>query len=392
MRQISVISLLLFLLFSCEKKNGLKTDCFGDPPVLHPVTCNANLCQSDTCQTYLAIWKQLFLEKNHMSQEYFNDHITPCSSHINKWADGFSYRISYKIKFDWVEVSESDQLIIWLHPSTAGLYPSLSLPRNTLLSKNQISSALTLMAFSSSLNTIDPLSRLKFSSYDEAMADLADAAGVENFCGSEIFYEGPHMVDPPSGHPILRATATISEKENNCISATVDLVTGENEIQDYPCVIWFCFTEGTQVLLNDGSSKPIEDINVNDTILSVDMNTMKIEKDVVRKKDVVTHENIISITFSDGTVNNNTADHPYYVEGKGWCSYRPSETLQKYNIKAKQLQQGDKCLKYAGNKLIGIQVTGIAERPGTVKTYNISGLQKNSNYFANGVLVSNENY
>lgn len=391
MKQISLISFLLLLLFSCEKKKDImNTDCQGNPPALHPVTCNAALCQSDTCQTYLGIWKQLFIEKNHMSQEYYNDHITPCSSHVYKWADGFSFRISYKVKFDWVEVSESDQLIIWLHPSTAGLYPSLSLPRNTLLSKNQISSALTLMAFSSSLNTIDPLSRLKYSSFNEAMTDLADAAGIDNFCGSEIFYEGPHMVDPPAGHPFLRATATISERDNKCLSATIDLVTGEHEIQYYPCIIWFCFTEGTQIMLHNGSSKAIENISVNDTVLSVDMKTMKVEKDVVRKTDAVTHDNIISITFSDGTVNSNTSDHPYFIEGKGWCSYNPSQTLQKYNLDAKQLQPGDKCLKYAGDKLITVQVTRITEKPGAVKTYNISRLQKNSSYFANGILVSNE--
>jgi hypothetical protein len=332
----------------------------------------------------------MFLERNHMSQEYFNNHISPCYSHIDKWKDGFSFRITYKIEIDWAEALIGDQFIVWLSPSTAGLYPSISLPRNTLLTKDQINSALGLRAFSSGLNTVSSTDHLKYASFDDAMKDLISASGVDKLCTGEIYYMQPGMETPPAGHPFLRAHGIISGEENKCISAVIDLVTGEHDVNFIPCIIWFCFTEGTQVMLGNGISKPIEKIQINDTILSVDVNTMKPEKDIVRKIDVVTHNEILAISFSDGTINNNTFDHPYFVEGKGWCSYKPSETLKNYRMESKQLQKGDRCYKYVNNKLVPIQVVRISEKRGETKTYNISRLQKNKNYFANGILVSNE--
>jgi hypothetical protein len=135
----------------------------------------------------------------------------------------------------------------------------------------------------------------------------------------------------------------------------------------------------------------ITEMLAGDTILSVNQETMRIETDVVKQIDSVRHKDIVHISFSDLTQNNNTFDHPYYVKDKGWCSYKPSETLQKYNLKTKQLQIGDTCFKYKNNKLIEIQIKNISENSGEVMTYNISRLERNKTYFANGILVSNEN-
>jgi hypothetical protein len=391
MKQISLIIFFICLLFSCiETREIVKIDCPYGTSSIEPVVCNSTLCQSDTCQKYFEIWEQLFLEKNQMTQDYFNNHITPCNSRIDKWDDGFSFRITYKNKIDWAENLFGDQFIIWLASSTSGLYPSISLPRSTLLTKDQINSALGLMAFSSSLNTVYPINQLKYSSFEDANKDLLRATGVDKFCTSEIYYMPPHLVVPPNGHPFLRSDGTISEEENKCIRAEVDLVTGEYNVDYHPCIISFCFAEGTQIMLDNGMTKPIEEIKINDTILSVDMKTMKPEKDIVKKIDIVTHNKIVEILFSDGTLNSNTFDHPYFVDGKGWCSYNPSETLQKYKLESKRLQIGDKCFKYVGDKLIPIQVTQINEKNVGIKTYNISGLQKNKNFFANQILVSNE--
>jgi hypothetical protein len=102
------------------------------------------------------------------------------------------------------------------------------------------------------------------------------------------------------------------------------------------------------------------------------------------------HENIVHIVFSELTENDNTFDHAYFVPGKGWYSYKPMETLQKYDLKAKQLQVGDTCHKYRNYKLTKVQVKSITENIRETKTYNISRLKKNKNFFANGILVSNE--
>lgn len=391
MKQISTISFAFFILFSCvENADKMEVDCPHGRASLQPVVCSSSLCHSDTCQTYFRIWKQLFIERNHMTTDYFDNHITPCYSHIDKWNSGFSFKITYKVQIDWSEDLLNDQFIIWLEPSTSGLYPSLNLPRSVLLTKDQINSALNIFAFSSTLYTVEPVDHLKYPSFEHALDDLQIAAGIDQLCTAEIQYEQPHMIDPPDGHPFLQSSGWISGAENKCFTALIDLVTGVPKVNFHPCIIYFCFREGTQITLDDGVSKPIEKIKINDTILTVNLKTMIPEKDIVRKIVVVSHDKMVRITFDDGTENSNTFDHPYLVEGKGWCSYKPSETSQKYQIETQQLQIGDKCFKYADNKLTTVQVKWITEQKGEIKTYNISKLQKNKNYFANQILVSNE--
>ena len=330
------------------------------------------------------------ISRNDMTQDYFNNHITVCRTSIDKWNDGISFEISYKVKIEWAEVILWDQFIIWLDPSTAGLYPSLDLPRNTLLTENQITSALSLMAFSSSLNTISPINDLKFHSLQDAMKAIIQSSGVDTLCTSELYYERPHMVTPPSGQPFLKAYGVLNWNENRCITSQMNLYTGEVSVIFNQCVIYFCVTEGTMITIDNNTTKAIEKMKAGDTVLSVNTSSMSIEKDIVQKIDSVVHNEIIGIAFTDMTRVSSTSDHPYYVKGKGWCSYKPPLTQQKRGMITKQLQRGDTCFKYKNNKLIEVQVESIEEKAGAVKTYNISHLKKNKSYFANNILVSTE--
>ena len=64
--------------------------------------------------------------------------------------------------------------------------------------------------------------------------------------------------------------------------------------------------------------------------------------------------------------------------------------MQKYNLKSMQLHIGDTCFKYQNNKLTEVSISSISEENGNKMTYNLSSLKKNKNFFANGILVSNE--
>jgi hypothetical protein len=325
-----------------------------------------------------------------MTRDYFDNHITPCMTSINKWNSGISFRVSYRVKIDWSEVMLWDQFIIWISPSTSGLYPSLNLPRNTLLTKDQISTAASLMAFSTRINTISSISNLKYQSLDEAMNTLIRASGVDKLCTSEIFYERPNMVEPPSGHPFLQSNGALSWDRNECITSQIDLYTGEVNVVFDPCMIYFCVAEGTLITVNDKLTRQIEKVRLGDSILSVNTKSMTIEKDIVRKIDSVTHKDLIEIEFQDQTKITSTRDHPYYVKDKGWCSVNPSQSLQKFDMAAKQLETGDICLKYINDKLVGCKIVKITPVTGSFKTYNISSLEKNKSYFANGILISTE--
>jgi hypothetical protein len=189
---------------------------------------------------------------------------------------------------------------------------------------------------------------------------------------------------------MLVAGGALSWKNNQCISGTMDLATDYLEVAKGACFITFCFTEASNIALDKDHSKPIKKIKKGDRILSLNLETMLIENDVVKQIDSVKHSDIIHISFNDRTENYNTADHPYYVKNKGWCSFRPSQTFQKYNLKTKLLLVGDTCLKIRNNELCEVRVKNITENPGEVMTYNISRLERNSTYFANGILVSDE--
>lgn len=395
MNKTILIGSLIILICSCSKTDNrkddiLKCDCSHSSSILDPVSCYGTICQSDTCQTYFAIWKELFLSKNQMDQQFFNEHITLCSTALHKWNDGISFEIYYKAKIDWAEDRLSDKFIIWLSPTTSGLYPTLYVPRNVLLSNNQIITILDGDAFSSRIYNVTPIENLKYSSLQEAMEALILASKVDTLCTRYIYFQQPSPDSIPTGHPILESSATLNWSENRCITSTIDLVTGEVKVNFNVCIIWFCLTKGTQISMSEVLTKPIEKIKKGDRIVSVNLKTMSIEDDIVQKIDSNFHDKTVTIEFDDMTLNVNTHDHPYYVKNKGWSSYKPKETMQKYNLKTAQLNIGDTCYKYLGNRLIEIQIKSFSENSRNILTYNLTQLKKNNNFFANGILVSNE--
>jgi hypothetical protein len=300
------------------------------------------------------------------------------------------FALEYKFKIDWFETKFEEDFMILLTPLYLQDNPDISLPVNILLSKDQISENIGNSFFATPMNTISPIDHLNYSSKQEAIMALATAAGVNDMCTSNLSIQYMNVDNPQIGHPVLTASATVNMEENKCVSGIMDLSTDYLDVEHIACMITFCFTKGTSIVIDNNVSKLIEKIKQGDRILSVNQKTMKIENDIVKQIDSVKHSDIVHITFSDLSSNDNTADHPYFVKDKGWCSFRPLQTTQKYNLKAKQLMVGDTCFKYQDNKLIEVRVKDIKEHSGEVMTYNISQLERNKTYFANGILVSNE--
>jgi hypothetical protein len=392
MRKIIFICLLFLVIFSCSKTGVLvTTDCshFYTSPM--PVTCSGSICQSDTCNTYFGVWKEVFLSKNQMTKAYFDNHITICNTATYKYVNqGIQFELAYKLTIDWFETKFEEGFMIFLFPSFLPSNPTVNLPSNTLLSKDQINANINNPFFSEPFHIISSINHLNYTSRQDAINVLAHAAGVNDLCGSNISIQYQSIDNPPLGHPVLTASATLNWDENKCVSGIMDLATDYVKVEKNACVINFCFTKGTKIIQNNIQTKSIEKIKTGDTILSLNQKTMKIEKDVVKQIDSVNHSDIVHISFNDKTENNNTYDHPYYVKNKGWCSFNPLQTEQKYNIKTHQLLVGDTCFKYKENQLIEVQIKSMKENPGEVKTYNISQLKRNRSYFANGILVSTE--
>jgi RHS repeat-associated protein len=79
-----------------------------------------------------------------------------------------------------------------------------------------------------------------------------------------------------------------------------------------------CFAGGTEVLMGDGSLKPIEAVSIGDTVLTYDFVKEQAVKTEVIRTDAPMHNNLITISFSNKVTNTNTQDHPYFVRNKGW--------------------------------------------------------------------------
>src|SRR5512145_952488 len=97
-----IIIALIFAITTCKKDNQTrKTTCVQPENYEYLDNYKINsMCSGDLCTEYLTIWKELFKEKNNLSQDFFDTYIELCNSEINSWADGISFRICYKFKID----------------------------------------------------------------------------------------------------------------------------------------------------------------------------------------------------------------------------------------------------------------------------------------------------
>ena len=151
-----------------------------------------------------------------------------------------------------------------------------------------------------------------------------------------------------------------------------------------------CFVAGTKVLMGDNSIKNIEDVEVGDVVSTYDFDSQSvIEKLVLETKTPMNH-NFVKVHFEDGTINENVADHPYYVVGKGWSSKRPEWTKNTHDMDCEKLEVGDICLQVSQDKSIVEQkVTRLETYQEEQKTYNLV-VNDTHNYFANNILVHNK--
>ena len=75
----------------------------------------------------------------------------------------------------------------------------------------------------------------------------------------------------------------------------------------------------------NNSYKNIEDVKTGDIVKSWNETTGNIDNNKVVTSRQQTGSDMVKLSFGDIEIKN-TFDHPYYVENKGWCSYKPKLT------------------------------------------------------------------
>lgn len=165
------------------------------------------------------------------------------------------------------------------------------------------------------------------------------------------------------------------------------LISGSNH---YNAVIThnvFCFVAGTKISMANGISKNVEDIKLGDIVVSHDLSIGQDDIATVVNIRTPKHNDIIEFIFSDGVSTKHSSDHPYYVEGKGWSSYKPSLTKNRYEIDTNSIEIGDTLKKITGENVTLIDIKEIESE--MVTTYSF-GLDKNYTYYADKILVHNK--
>jgi hypothetical protein len=151
-----------------------------------------------------------------------------------------------------------------------------------------------------------------------------------------------------------------------------------------------CFTAGTKVTMGDGSVKNIEDVVVDDEVISFNETTQQNEvKKVVGLKQPV-HNDIVKYSFANQTEITCTLDHPFYVEGLKLASHNPELTQEIYKLdrEVAQIKEGD--LVYMSNGVSRTAIKSIELQPvEETQTYIIT-VEDNHNFYANGILVHNK--
>lgn len=152
-----------------------------------------------------------------------------------------------------------------------------------------------------------------------------------------------------------------------------------------------CFTAGTLITLANGEKKPIEEIEKGEKILSVNIDKMEVERDVVLEISQATMHRKITIKVEGVDEINTTRHHPFYVDGKGWAVYDKNYAEQHLDLKVSSLSEGDTVYVVDDyGALLKRTLKAIIQSDEIVEMYTLTNVKSNNNFFANGVLVHNK--
>ncbi|KAI5716406.1 hypothetical protein M8J76_005963 [Diaphorina citri] len=109
------------------------------------------------------------------------------------------------------------------------------------------------------------------------------------------------------------------------------------------------FSKGVLIKLENGLIKHLEDLKTEDFVSSAEKSARhRLEPSTVMKIEEKEGASVV-LTLCYGERKHQVEyesmiEQPYYVISKGWCSYHPTKTHNKYGLVCKQLNVGDICI------------------------------------------------
>jgi hypothetical protein len=149
-----------------------------------------------------------------------------------------------------------------------------------------------------------------------------------------------------------------------------------------------CFIGNSMVTIEGGVRKEISKLRAGDKVISYDTKTGVKNETIIEEIVSVQHSSFIELIFEHDTITS-TKDHPYYLKGKGWCSFNTTATETNYsNYKSvKVILPGDDFIRSDGSttKLLGINPIKKVQI-----TYTITKLKDGDAFYVNDILVGVE--
>ena len=236
LRRTAILLILAVTFSNCSERTDKpeETELFADEPEETDLFADepeeTDLSTDDLNVKYMKMWKELFVQRNNLPENYFCQHIELATSSIDDWNDGTSFSICYSVKIDWAIAYNCDHFIININNN---LYPTLHVPRNVYLEMRDIEKVVNMRAFSSDILKLTSDEKLKFKSLEEAM----DYAIKQTYVNTLRVTATGVFIDRETGHICLQAVES-HEEINKCIFVTLDLISGQIRIDESVCYIF----------------------------------------------------------------------------------------------------------------------------------------------------------
>lgn len=275
-------------------------------------------------------------------------------------------------------------LFQWSHSGNempSGSYPTSSVLISSQTHEPTNNSIIKITLADGNIMRVGPLSNVLVyqSSTDSVRYIYASAIELEdslfNVNGSKVGIQSLEV-------EILDVDADATTYEFNLEETDIFIVSGSDIIvHNSPC-----FVAGTEIALSNGDTKNIEDIIPGDSVLTYNHNYQQVEGQLVLSTQEKSVNKVVEISTSLGGRIFATLDHPFYVEGKGYCSFDNKLTLKDSGLEVGVLQVGDKLMSLEGDR---DAITSLKVIEDTFTVFNLDNVANNKNFFANSYLVHN---
>lgn len=203
---------------------------------LEPLDIEAICGSEEHCTDYLNIWLTEFLNRNNMSEDYFNNHIDVNEAYLSTYSNGELFHVEYTVFIDWAAIDNSDRFIVFIS-SSADAYQQYSIPRDAYLSESEISIVIDNNVFDSSITPIISLEELEYEDANDALQDLRNEADTCSLEFESLSYWVPGNIPREDGYPYLFGRGEIDQAANECIKGHINLATGDVDFNYTECII-----------------------------------------------------------------------------------------------------------------------------------------------------------